>query len=239
MILNVILQIVNKGDSIAVDTVKNTVNEVSQGVDRMSLWELAEKGGFIMIPLAILLILAIYIFFERFFITNKASKEDASFMANIKNYIFDGKMDSALAMCKSNDTPLSRMIEKGIQRIGKPLNDISAAIENVGKLEVAKLEKSVTFLSTIAGVAPMIGFLGTVSGMIQAFYDLSKSGNNIDIAGLSGGIYEAMVTTLAGLFVGILAYLAYNVIVARIEKVVYILEARATEFMDILNEPAK
>ncbi len=151
----------------------------------------------------------------------------------------DGKMDSALAMCRSQNSPLSRMIEKGVQRIGKPLNDIAASIENVGKLEIAKLEKSVAFLSTIAGVAPMIGFLGTVSGMITAFYNLSKSGNNIDIGMLSGGIYEAMVTTVAGLFVGILAYLAYNVIVARIEKVVYILEARATEFMDILNEPAK
>ena len=239
MIFNVILQIVQTGDSVVADTLQTVTNNAGPEVDRMSLWQLAEKGGIIMIPLGILLILAIYIFFERFFITNKAKKEDAGFMTNIKNYIFDGKMDSALAMCRSNATPLSRMIEKGIQRIGKPLNDISAAIENVGKLEVAKLEKSVTFLSTIAGVAPMIGFLGTVSGMIQSFYDMSKSGNNIDIAALSGGIYEAMVTTLAGLLVGILAYLAYNVIVARVEKVVYILEARATEFMDILNEPAK
>lgn len=239
MILNVILQIVQTGDSVVADTLQTTANQLTEGVDKLSLWQLAEKGGFIMIPIAALLVLAIYIFFERFFATNKASKEDAGFMANIKTYIFEGKMDSALAMCRSKNTPLSRMIEKGVQRIGKPLNDIAASIENVGKLEIAKLEKSVAFMSTIAGVAPMIGFLGTVTGMINAFYNLSKSGNNIDIGMLSGGIYEAMVTTVAGLFVGIIAYLAYNIIVARIEKVVYILEARATEFMDILNEPAK
>lgn len=239
MLLNIILQIVQREDSAVVDTIQNTANTVSQGVEKMSLWDLASKGGIIMIPIAALFILAIYIFFERFFATNKASKEDEGFMTNIKNYIIDGKIDSALAMCRSKNTPLSRMIEKGIQRIGKPLNDIATAIENVGKLEVAKLEKSVAFLSTIAGVGPMIGFLGTVSGMITAFYNLSKAGNNIDIGILSGGIYEAMVTTVAGLFVGILAFLAYNIIVARIEKIVYILEVRATEFMDILNEPAK
>lgn len=239
MLLNIILQIVQREDSAVVDTIQNTANTVTQGVEKMSLWDLASKGGIIMIPIAALFILAIYIFFERFFATNKASKEDVGFMTNIKNYIVDGKIDSALAMCRSKNTPLSRMIEKGIQRIGKPLNDIATAIENVGKLEVAKLEKSVAFLSTIAGVGPMIGFLGTVSGMITAFYNLSKAGNNIDIGILSGGIYEAMVTTVAGLFVGILAFLAYNIIVARIEKIVYILEVRATEFMDILNEPAK
>jgi biopolymer transport protein ExbB len=133
---------------------------------------------------------------------------------------------------------MARLIEKGITRIGRPLNDITTAIENEGKLQVGKLEKSITFLSVIAGVGPMLGFLGTVTGMINAFYELSKSGNNLDIGMLSGGIYEAMVTTVAGLIVGILAFLAYNIIVARVEKVVYILEARSTEFMDILNEPA-
>lgn len=171
--------------------------------------------------------------------TRRAAKQDTGFMSNIKAFIMDGKIDAALALCRSTDSPLSRMIEKGILRIGKPLNDISAAIENVGKLEIAKLEKSVAFLATISGIGPMLGFLGTVTGMITAFYNMSKAGNNIDIGLLSGGIYEAMVTTVAGLIVGIIAYLAYNMIVARIEKIIYILEARATEFLDILNEPVK
>ncbi len=238
MLTTIFLQIVQGADTAVADTVKKTVEAATQQYDTLSYWDLMQKGGLFMIPIAALLVIAIYIFFERFMATNKAAKEDTGFMANIKQYILEGKIDSALATCRSNPTPMARMIEKGLQRIGKPLNDISAAIENVGKLEVAKLEKSVGFLSTIAGVGPMLGFLGTVSGMISAFYDLSKSGNNIDIGILSGGIYEAMVTTLAGLIVGILAYLAYNIIVARVEKVVYMLEARTTEFMDILNEPA-
>ena len=168
--------------------------------------------------------------------TSKASKEDAGFMANIKHYITEGKIDQALTLCRSNATPMARLIEKGITRIGRPLNDITTAIENEGNSRLAT-GKSITFLSVIAGVGPMLGF-GTVTGMINAFYELSKSGNNLDIGMLSGGIYEAMVTTVAGLIVGILAFLAYNIIVARVEKVVYILEARSTEFMDILNEPA-
>ncbi len=135
--------------------------------------------------------------------------------------------------------PISRMIEKGLQRIGKPLGDINAAIENVGKLEVSRLEKNIAGLATISGAAPMLGFLGTVIGMIRAFYDMSMAGNNIDIALLSGGIYQAMVTTVAGLVVGIMAYIMYNILVARIEKLIYKLEARATEFMDLLHEPAK
>ncbi|OPZ97929.1 MAG: Biopolymer transport protein ExbB [Bacteroidetes bacterium ADurb.Bin408] len=160
-------------------------------------------------------------------------------MNNIKDFIHDGKLDSALSLCKHNNSPLSRMIEKGLLRIGKPLNDVNAAIENVGKLEVNKLEKNIAVLATVAGASPMIGFLGTVSGMINAFYNMSKAGNNIDIALLSGGIYEAMVTTLAGLVVGILGYICYNILVARVEKVVFMLEARASEFMDLLNEPAQ
>ncbi|MCX7696891.1 MAG: MotA/TolQ/ExbB proton channel family protein [Bacteroidales bacterium] len=227
--------VVNKTNNVVSDTAN--VVQTSQGYDTLSYWELTLKGGPIMIVLGILLILVLYIFFERYFVTNKAGKEDQGFMMNIKQFIKDGKIDTALAMCRASNTPLSRMIEKGVSRIGRPLEDIAAAIENVGKLEVAKLEKSVAFLSTIASVAPSIGFLGTVTGMINAFYNLSKSGNNIDISMLSGGIYEAMVTTVGGLIVGILASLAYNIIVGRIEKIVFILEARATEFMDILNEP--
>lgn len=234
----ILLQIVQGADSTVADTLNKSTDVASAQYDTLSLWDLTVKGGAIMIPIALLLVIAIYIFFERFMATNKAAKEDAGFMANIKQSIKDGKIDTALTLCRSNASPMARMIEKGISRIGRPLNDISTAIENEGKLQVAKLEKSVTFLSTISGVGPMLGFLGTVTGMITAFYNLSKSGNNLDIGMLSGGIYEAMVTTVAGLVVGILAFLAYNIIVARVEKVIYILEARATEFMDILNEPA-
>jgi biopolymer transport protein ExbB len=235
--MGILLQIVNTAETVS-ETVQSTAQQPVQGYEKLQLLDLALKGGWVMIPLIVLSIVAIYIFVERFLATKKAAQEDASFMTNIRNYILEGKIDSARALCQANHTPLARMIEKGILRIGRPLNDISAAIENVGKLEVSKLEKSVAFLSMTAGAAPMIGFLGTVSGMIKAFYNLSMAGNNLDIGLLSGGIYEAMVTTLAGLIVGIIAYVCYNVIVARIEKVVFILEARATEFIDILNEPA-
>jgi biopolymer transport protein ExbB len=159
-------------------------------------------------------------------------------MNNIRDFVHEGRLDSALALCKNNSTPLARMIEKGLLRIGKPLSDINTAIENVGSLEVSRLEKGIAAIATIAGSAPMLGFLGTVTGMVRAFYNMSKAGNNIDIQLLSSGIYEAMVTTIGGLVVGILAYICYNILVARIENVVFQLEARATEFMDLLNEPA-
>lgn len=191
-----------------------------------------------MIPLAILSVLAVYIFVERFIATQKAAKEDASFMNNIRDFIHQGKVDAALSLSKNTSTPIARMIHKGLLRLGRPLNDINAAIENVGKLEVAKLEKGVAILATVAGGAPMIGFLGTVVGMVQAFYNMSKAGNNIEIGTLSGGIYVAMITTVGGLIVGIMAYFCYNIIVARIQKVVNNLESRSSEFMDLLNEPA-
>lgn len=192
-----------------------------------------------MIPIAVLSLIAVYIFFERFFAIKKAARIDENFMNRIKDYIHDDKIDSALALCQSMNNPVARMIEKGISRIGRPLNDIGAAIENVGKLEIYKLEKGLPTLATVAGAAPMIGFLGTVMGMIRAFYDMSMAGSNIDVALLSNGIYTAMVTTMAGLMVGIVAYLAYNAMVARVEKVVFKLEASTTEFMDLLNEPVK
>ncbi|MBN2347428.1 MAG: MotA/TolQ/ExbB proton channel family protein [Bacteroidales bacterium] len=206
---------------------------------KLSFFELAMKGGWVMIPILLLSIVAVYIFFERYFAIKNAAKVDINFMNRIKDYIHDGKLDSGLALCESTENPVARMIEKGINRIGKPLNDVSAAIENVGKLEIYKLEKGLPLLATTAGGAPMIGFLGTVMGMIRAFYDMSSAGNNIDVAQLSNGIYTALVTTVAGLIVGIMAYFAYNVLVARVEKVVFILEASSTEFMDLLNEPVK
>ncbi|MFN3555340.1 MAG: MotA/TolQ/ExbB proton channel family protein [Bacteroidales bacterium] len=206
--------------------------------ETLSFFSLAFKGGIVMIPLVILSLVAIYIFIERYLAISKASKEEYNFMNNIRDFIHEGRIDSAKSLCRNNNTPLSRMISKGITRIGRPLNDINAAIENVGKLEVAQLEKNIAFLSTVAGAAPMLGFLGTVMGMVRAFYNMSMAGNNIDISLLAGGIYEAMITTVTGLVVGIIGYICYNILVARIEKVVFMLEARATEFMDLLHEPA-
>jgi biopolymer transport protein ExbB len=151
----------------------------------------------------------------------------------------NGRLDSALSLCHNNNTPIARMIEKGLQRLGRPLGDINAAIENVGSLEVAKLEKNISLLATVSGAAPMLGFLGTVTGMVKAFYDMSMAGNNLDIQLLSSGIYQAMVTTVAGLIVGIIAYFCYNILVARVQKIVFTLQFRASEFMDLLHEPAK
>lgn len=217
------------------DTVSNQAGEAEELT--LSYWELAFKGGPVMIPIIILSLIAIYIFIERYFVIRKISKEDINFMDKIKDFIHDGKIESAQTLCQSIDTPIARMIEKGIQRIGRPLNDINAAIENVGRLEIYKLEKGLPTLATVAGAAPMIGFLGTVMGMIIAFYDMSNAGSNINVALLSNGIYTAMVTTVAGLIVGIIAYFAYNILVAKVEKIVNQLEARTSEFMDLLNEP--
>jgi len=201
--------------------------------------DLVLKGGWIMAIIGLLSLIAFYIFFERYFVISRASKEDKNFMNNIRNYITSGKLESARALCVTNNSPIGRMIDKGLSRIGKPLNDINTAIENVGKLEIARLEKNVAGLATIAGAAPMLGFLGTVIGMIRAFYDMSMAGNNINIELLSRGIYQAMITTVGGLVVGIIAYIFYNILVARIQKVVYKLEITASEFMDVLHEPAK
>lgn len=203
----------------------------------LSLIEMTLKGGWIMIPIGILSVMAVYIFVERYFAIRSAAREDKNFINSIKDYILNGKIDAALALCRSNDSPVAAMLEKGISRLGRSLSDVNTAVENVGKQEIAKLEKGLPTLATIAGGAPMIGFLGTVMGMIEAFYNMSMAGNNIDVSLLSSGIYTAMVTTVAGLIVGIIAFFAYNMLVSRVEKVVNLLEVRTTEFMDLLNEP--
>jgi len=203
----------------------------------LTFGELVMKGGWVMVPIILLSLVAIYIFVERFYVITRAGHEDMNFMNRIKDYIYDSKIDAAVALCKSSKSPASRMVEKGITRIGRPLNDVNTAIETVGKLEVYKLEKGLATLATVAGAAPMIGFLGTVIGMIKSFYDMASAGNNIDVSLLSSGIYTALVTTVAGLIVGILAYFAYNILVSKVEKVIFRLEATSTEFMDILNEP--
>ncbi len=216
----------------------DTLSQAQQtGELRMSYWDLALKGGWVMIPIVLLSLIAVYIFFERYFAIKKASEIDTNFMNRIRDYIHEGKVDNALTLCQSYTNPVSRMIEKGVQRIGRPLSDIVSSIENVGKLEIYKLERGLPTLATVAGGAPMIGFLGTVMGMIRAFYDMSMAGSNIDVTLLSRGIYTALVTTVAGLIVGIIAFFAYNYLVSRVEKVVNKLEANSTEFLDLLNEP--
>jgi biopolymer transport protein ExbB len=205
----------------------------------LNFFDLAVKGGWIMIPIILLGIVAVYIFGERYYTIQQAAKIDRNFMDHIKILIHKGKVDEALMLCHATDTPVARMIEKGISRIGRPLNDVNTAIENVGNLEISKLEKGFPALASVSGGAPMLGFLGTVIGMVQAFYNMSTAGNNVDISILSGGIYLAMVTTVGGLIVGITAYFAYNILVAKVESVVFKMEATTSEFMDLLHEPAK
>ncbi|MGL5318455.1 MAG: MotA/TolQ/ExbB proton channel family protein [Bacteroidales bacterium] len=211
----------------------------AEQVASLNLLELALKGGWIMIPLLVLSALSVYIFIERAIVIKRAGKEDTDFMNKINDYILAGKIDSAVKLCQHNNTPSSRMIEKGISRLGRPMNDVLVAIENVGNLEISKLEKGFPLLATVAAGAPMLGFLGTVSGMIQAFFDMANAGNNADITLLSGGIYEALVTTVAGLIVGIVTLFAYNYLVASVDGVVHKMEARTMEFMDLLNTPTK
>ena len=221
----------------AVDTLENTAVAASQS---LSLWEMAKSGGWIMIILALLLILAVYIFIERYLTLSTALKgeSDNVFMENIRQYVHEGNLDEARRLSKQTDTPLGRMIDKGFSRLGRPLPDIQVAIENEGKLEVANLEKRVSLVATVASLGPMLGFLGTVTGMITAFQDMSHAGNNISIQTLSTGISTAMVTTVGGLIVGIICYFLYNLLVTRINNVVFDLEVRANEFMDLLHEPA-
>ena len=189
--------------------------------------DLAFKGGWIMVVLLLLSLMAIYIFVQRLIIMNR-----------IKDYIHEGKVDSALNLCRSTNTPSARMIEKGITRLGRPMNDVLVAIENVGNLEIAKLEKGFPLIATTAAGAPMLGFLGTVTGMVRAFFDMANAGTNVDVSLLSGGIYEALVTTVGGLVVGIFTLFAYNYLVSQVDNVVNKMEARTMEFMDLLNEPA-
>ena len=226
------------GDSVsAVDTVGAATTTAAE---RITLWQMALHGGWIMLVLALLLVLAIYIFVERYLTLNGALKGEADnlFMDEIRQHVHNGDVDAARKLSKETDTPLGRMIDKGFSRLGRPLPDIQAAIENEGQLEVARLEKHVSLVATVASLGPMMGFLGTVTGMITAFQDMAYAGNNIDIQLLSTGIYEAMVTTVGGLIVGIICYFLHNILVSRINKVVFELEVRANEFMDLLHEPA-
>ncbi len=222
-------------------TISQAVTADAQAVpEKMNLWQMTVYGGPIMIILGIMLALAVYIFVERLITINKASKEDKSFMNRIKDYILDGKIDSAQKLCRDTDSPASRMIEKGISRLGRPMNDVLLAVENVGNLEISKLEKSLVILATISGGAPMLGFLGTVTGMVLVFYNMTQNSTGVvQLIDLSSGMYQAMVTTVGGLIVGILAYFAYNYLISRVDSVVRNLESKTLEFMDLLNEPSK
>ena len=222
----------------AVDTTAMTSGAAASQEMHFSLIEMAVKGGWLMIVLLILSIMAIYIFGNKWWMIRKAGKIDKNFMKDIHDLIHDGKIKSAIALCQKYDSPIARLVEKGIERIGRPLPDIQAAVENMGNVEVARLEKGLPMLATISGGAPMIGFLGTVSGMIQAFFRMSTAGNNIDITLLSGGIYEAMVTTVGGLFVGIIAYFGDNYLTSQISNLVFKMESTTIEFIDMLHEPA-
>ena len=204
----------------------------------LQFWKLIIDGGYIMIPLALLLLLVIYVFTERFIVINRAAKEDRTFMDRIREYVHEGDIESAQSLCKKSDTPYSRLIAKGLSRIGRPMNDVLVAIENTGNIEIANLGKGFPWLSTTAAGAPMLGFLGTVIGMITAFFNLANAGTSANISVLSSGIYQALVTTVAGLIVGIIALFAYNYLVARVNRVMNSMEAKTMEFMDLLNEPA-
>ena len=225
--------------TIAPDSLGTALAEEVATTESINWLTMATYGGWIMIVLALMLAGAIYLFIERMVVLHNASKEDKSFMDRIRDYIKEGKIDSALKLCRNTNTPAARMIEKGVSRIGRPMQDVQVAIENVGNLEISKLEKGLVLMATIAAGAPMLGFLGTVLGMVQTFYNMAQDASGvIEISTLSSGMYQAMVTTVGGLIVGILAMFAYNLLVSRIDRVVRQLESRTLEFMHLLNEPA-
>lgn len=230
--MHLFLQLVEGGQSAAADS---TGTSESAGID---LLELVLNSGYVMIPIALLSIVAVYLSIERYVSIRKAGKVDPKFMQTIKAEVLDGDIKGAVRHCETEATPVANMIGKGLSRMGKPLEDISVAVENVGKLEVYKMEKGMPILATISGAAPMLGFLGTVTGMIRTFNQLTESGQQITADLLSGGIGEAMMTTVAGLIVGIFSYIAYNLLSSMINKVVYNMEASTVEFLDILHEPS-
>ena len=221
--------------------IQENLGETLSEEKTLSILQLIKDGGLggqvIIGLLFVLLAVALYIYFERFFTIKAASKVDKDFMNQIRDHVIGGKIESAKALCENTNSPIARLIGKGISRIGKPLDDINKAIEDAGKLEVYQLERNVSVIATIAGAAPMIGFLGTVIGMIVAIHEIANSGGQIDIKMLSDGLYTAMTTTVAGLIVGIIAYITYNHLVVRTDKVVYQMEAKSVEFLDLLNEP--
>lgn len=230
-------------DTSAVDTLNQALQAVSgnmpEATQSLSILELATKGGWIMIVLLVLSLIAVFVFVQKLIQILAAAREDKHFMARIRDYVQDGKIDSAMKLCEDTDTPAARMVHKGLSRMGRPMQDVLVIIENVGNIEIGKLEKGLPVLATIAAGAPMIGFLGTVTGMVRAFFDMANAGSaGVDVALLSGGIYEALVTTVGGLVVGIFTLFAYNYLTSLLGKVQSIMETKTLEFMDLLNEEA-
>ncbi|MBR5148834.1 MAG: MotA/TolQ/ExbB proton channel family protein [Bacteroidaceae bacterium] len=211
------------------------LTEMVETANEMNLWDMAVKGGWVMVVLALLSVICVYIFVERLAVIKKASKVDPVFMERIRDYVKTDELKSAINYCRVTNSPASNMIEKGLERLDRPAAEVQAALENAGNLEVAKLEKGLSIMATISSGAPMIGFLGTVLGMVKAFWEMANAGNNIDITLLSSGIYEAMITTVGGLVVGIIAMFAYNYLVSRVGDVTNTLEAQTLSFMDLKN----
>ena len=228
-----------EGEELLEDALTADAEEETAPVLQVGFWDLFLAGGWLMWVLVLLAGVMIFIFVERFLAIRKATQIDPNFMNRIRDYISEGNIDAAIDLCRRTDSPIARMVEKGIERIGRPMGDIQTAIENVANVEVAKLETGLPWLASISGGAPMIGFLGTVIGMVQTFMDMSAAGGTVDMALLSGGMYVAMITTVGGLVVGIPAYFGYNYLVAEIEKLVFRMEANSIAFMDILNQPAQ
>ncbi len=228
-------------ESIGSDTVQQAVQQITQvskTPEQLNLLQLIMKGGWVMYPIFILSIMAFYIFFERYFTLRKAIKDESSLLMQVRELIKQGNLNAALSLCKQSNTPIGRMLQKGLLRIGKPIKEIEGAIENVGKLEVAKLEKNISVLGIVAGIAPMLGFVGTISGVIKIFYNISLS-DNISMGNIAGGLYEKMITSAAGLIVGILAYIAHHILNLMVDKIILKLETESIDFIDLLEEPSK
>lgn len=234
---------ITQGAATVADTATKVVNQAANAATQapaqvdLPIWDLLVKGGVVMIPIALLSLLAVYFFFERLIAIKKASKHDLHFFNSIKEFVYDAKLDSAKALCKSTNTPVSRMVAKGLDRIGKPISEIEKAIENVGRYEVSKLERNLKILGIVAGMAPMLGFIGTILGVIKIFYEISLT-ENVSIVSVSGGLYVKMITSAAGLIVGVLAYAGYHYLNILLDKVVFRLEDSSLDFMDLLQKEA-
>ena len=220
------------------DTANRAAQQIAAAPQELRFGDLLVKGGWVMLPIGILAVLGLVIFFERYFTIRKAAKNESQLMQQVRGSVLAGNLDSAIAICRNSNTPLGRMLQKGLLRIGRPIKDIEGAIENIGKLEVSKLEKNIGILGIIAGIAPMLGFLGTIAGVIKIFFDISQTGD-IGIGTISAGLYVKMVTSAAGLFVGMIAYICYHILNMMVDKVILKLETDAIEFIDLLEEPSK
>lgn len=233
-------------ETLGSDTVQQVAQQAVQQVapiatkaaEQLNLLQLIMKGGWVMYPILILSIMAFYIFFERYFTLRKANKDESSLMMQVRELIKQGNLSAAQSLCKQSNTPIARMLQKGLLRIGKPIKEIEGAIENVGKIEVAKLEKNISILGIVAGIAPMFGFVGTISGVIKIFYNISLS-DNISMGSIAGGLYEKMITSAAGLIVGILAYIGHHILNLMVDKIILKLETESIDFIDLLEEPSK